>query len=232
VDERLYRNVVGVLIEQVAKEIYLSRPERAFHQRDVRFASAEASASAEIKSLLSTVSSSTVTAARRSMLRELLRLAPSATQFVPAADRAMAEARKCAEQGDTQELVQLLLTLKREGERTDDGSQKAAMHATLEWAASPAIVSRLVKHLPDLEATTQNEVIALLGLLGEGGRAALVELVRRQSRPSSNSEAAVRVMALMGGKAEQALRSLLLSASEPALNGMMKTLSNVPAAPR
>ena len=228
VDEQLYRNVVGVLVERIAKELYLARPERAVHQRQLHYVSPGPADPSQVNDLIASTLPPAVLAARRSMLCEILEHPISSTQLAQAADLIVGEATACAERGETGQLARVLLALKTEAEASRRGPGRSAIaQSALERAGSPAIVSQLLKTLPDLPDRDQEELIFLLGRLGEGGRAALLTLIRDQF-PSPSGEAGIRAMARLGGEAALELRSLLLASSGSRLASMLKALVSMP----
>jgi len=217
----VYRNVVGVLMSEIPR----SHGERETTERqetspatDLRAAVGE-----EFADLVATTNAEAIRRAMIGTLKELLAQEVTDTQYGAALEALTASAQRSADLEDDGLLMEALWTLRDEacGEEEHSVRRSTAAHA-IARAGSAAVVRRVTRRLARARADEHDDLIALLGLLGERGLDALTVLA--MTGEEGQRERAFRAVADNGEAGLSHLRDILLQASQDALPRMLRSL--------
>jgi len=210
ISEEVYRNVVGVLMPDLAK---LARTDGMWRLLDGGEESLRAEdPQRELADLMETSSTQAVRRSRALMLLDLLEAEMSASQYGSVIKGLLEMAERCARHGESELLLRVLERLQREAGDAGRSSGRRAVAATaLGRSATKQVVSAMVREWERGAEERRGRVVGLLGQLGEEGMGVLVTLAKRTHEV---------------GFAE-ALRALMRH-DDPSLSHLRQLLSELP----
>ena len=218
----VYRNVVEVLMSEIPR----SQGGRETTEREETSPGAEPSAavSEELADLLATTNTEVIRRAMIGTLKELLAQKVTDTQYGAALDALTESAQRCADLEDDGLLMEVLWTLRDQtcGEEEEHSLRRSMATHAIARAGSAAVVRRVARRLATAPADEQDDLIALLGLLGERGLDALTVLA--MTGEEGQRDRAFRAVAENGEAGFSHLRDILLQASQDALPRMLHSL--------
>ncbi len=178
VSEDVYRNVVGMLMPDLAK---LARTDGMWRLLDGGEESLRAEdPKRELADLMETSSTPAVRRSRALMLLDLLEAEMSASQYGSVITGLLDMAERCARHGESELLLRVLERLQREaGDAARSSGQRAVAANALGRSATKQVISAMVREWERGSEERRGRVLGLLGQLGEEGMGVLVTLARR-----------------------------------------------------
>ena len=182
VPEEVYQNVVGLLIARMEGKLGPESQGPSFHPKVRKQGSLPAIERAEedVGDLLRTTDPEAVRRSRLFMLQESLAARLTISQYGTVISLLTKAAEECAAHSDVEALMTVIASLGDEasGRAGQDASRRAVAAGALARSSTERVVLCLTDSLEDAPAGIRKEIIRLLGLLGEPGLRALVQIVR------------------------------------------------------
>ncbi len=180
VSEAVYENVVGLIVSRIEgrqpseREAATLRPTMAVSDRP-----AEA-AKQDISDLLRTTGPEPVRRSRLWLLQEAVQGHLTISQYGAVISLLTKAADECARRSDLDGLIDVLGTLAAEAARdsAQDASRRAVASSALARAATEQSVECLALGLEGASAKEAQQLVSLLGVLGEPGVRRLIETIR------------------------------------------------------
>ncbi len=182
VSEAVYQNVVGLLVARIEGKIGPEPQGPSFQPKVHRLDSAPVLEQVELdlSDLLLTIDTEAVRRSRVFMLEESLSAQLTISQYGTVISLLTKSAEECAARDDVEALMSVISALGAEASQQSgqDASRRAVAGGALARCSTEQAVACLTNHLSDAPADIKKQIISLLGLLGEPGLRALVEIVR------------------------------------------------------
>jgi len=187
-----YRNVVGLLLDSLAKEQMMKDKQPGFHLRKQEAKEAEGSSEQPISDLLASLAPGVVERARSEMLIELLGGNYSAAEYSGLCSELASGAQGWREKGEDELGLQLFRALAGETQAENrSSSQRLIASSALGRLGTPEFTSWLAQMILRASPQEKADLVNLLALLGEGAGKVLLGLVFAEK-----DEALIRVAAL------------------------------------
>ncbi len=182
VSEAVYQNVVGLLVARIEGKLGPELQGPSFQPKVHRLDTTPVIDQTEqdLSDLLRTINSEAVRRSRVFMLEESLSAQLTISQYGTVISLLTKAAEECAARDDVEALLSVIASLGFEaGQQSgQDASRRAVAAGALARCSTDQAVTCLINHLVDAPADVRKQIISLLGLLGESGLRALVEIVR------------------------------------------------------
>ncbi len=222
--EAVYQNVVGLLVSRIEGKRGPEPQAASVHPWVGRVDGAPSETEDDLDDLLRTTEEQAVRRSRLSMLRESLYAHLTISQYGTVVSLLTKAAEECAARSDVEGLISVLSTLGREsgGRAGQDQSRRAVATSAVARASTEQVASALVTGLEGAPDDRVGTIVGLLGLLGEPGRRALVQLVRTGT--DWEAELAMATLLERDGPEMSHLRDLVSQARGLTLERVLRAL--------
>jgi len=207
VSEETYRSVVGLLLDHVAKDRALARPDLDGHMKVITAAATLGGEAPGMDDLLTTVAVPAARVARREILLEILRQRLDPSQSAKAVERVGAELARCGEAGEAEAVFELAAALQRLADPASGLGSSLRTMATeaLRRNGIREAVQCLTQILPSQAEERKLEVVRLLAQMEKSGGEALLRIAAGSYSPRVVA-AALRAVAGSGKPVPEALK--------------------------
>jgi len=225
VSEEVYQNVVGFLLLEIRSFKEAGRPVIAAGPAPESGRSARPDE--ELADLLETTAREAIGVSRLQMLLELLESEVTVSQYGAVLHLVVDAAQECTERADPDSLVEILQSLRRQADDAtskDQGKQAMATSA-LARSGSANVVGLIVNEIEKSEGELRDDLVTLLGYLGDEGMRGLVDLARRKE--SSGSARAVAMIVESDNAHFSYLRRVISEVADNELSRLLQLLIEI-----
>jgi len=225
VSEEVYQNVVGVLLLEIRSSKEAAQPVVA--AASAPGATKAARPDEELADLLETTASEAVRVSRLQMLLELLGSEATVSQYGAVLRLVVDAAQECPERGDAGRLVEILQSLRRQAadDTSKDQGQQAMATSALARSGSANVIGLIVNEIEKSEGDLRDELVTLLGHLGDEGMRGLVDIARRKG--DSRSARAVATIVQSDNAHLSYLRRVISEVDDKDLSRILQTLIDI-----
>ncbi|MBE9566199.1 MAG: HEAT repeat domain-containing protein, partial [Proteobacteria bacterium] len=180
VSEEVYQNVVGVLLLEIRSSKEAGHP--VLGAGSAPEAGRSARPDEELADLLETTARQAVGISRLQMLLELLESELTVNQYGGVLRLVVDAAQECTERGDAEGLVEILQSLRRQADdaTSKDHGKQAMATSALARSGSANVIGLIVNEIEKNKGEVRDELVTLLGHLGDEGMRGLVDIARRK----------------------------------------------------
>ncbi len=209
VPEAVYQNVVGLLVSRIEGKQGPEPQAASFHSKIGPVSSMPTGSEDDIDDLLRTTDAEAVRRSRLCMLQESLDAHLTISQYGTVISLLTKATEECAAKSDLDGLISVISALGREAgsETGRDPSRRAVASSAVARASTEQLVSALAEGLEDAPEDGVETIIDAMGLLGEPGMQALMQIVR--SGKESEAKLAMATLLARDGSDMSHLRDLV-----------------------
>ena len=225
VPEAVYQNVVGLLVSRIEGKQGPEPQAASFHSKTGPVSSMPRGSEDDIGDLLRTTDAEAVRRSRLCMLQESLDAHLTISQYGTVISLLTKATEECAAKSDLDGLVSVISALGREvgSEAGRDPSRRAVASSAVARASTEQVVSVLAEGLDDAPAGCVERIIDVMGLLGEPGMQALMQIVR--TGEESEAKLAMGTLLARDGSDMSHLRDLVSQAGGITLERTLRALA-------